>query len=830
MRHILLVAAVAQMLRGAGYSSLDGTVPVALTPGSPTGSYALSGFESINIYNGQVGVSMPLLAVGGRGEAGYTITANITRPPWDLETDSTVITPGGGGNPYVVYSTSANSKWWTATSAGYTPGVLLRRQFGDTVSSCPTPGLPQPYGFTRTWTHLAFVAPNGAETALYSVSAPDPTNVSCGALSGVNRGRRFAARDGSGMVFVSATDEGDREPNATAPAGPAISSPAGSGTLFMKNGLRYEIVSGEVRNIVDRNGNRVSISAQSGGQTVVTDALGRTITIQYGTPGSTCDTISYLGTGGTPRVISVCKSPLAAALRSVNSTEPLYVRNQHDVTRKLFPELAPGVPKNYANQFGINVITAINLPNNRGYTCRYNIYGELSRLTLPAGGAIDYDYRAGLPLGTGVYESGQVLAPAEYTLAGSVPLPPNWTPFIYRRLAERRTYLNGGSRYAASPVESTTTYQNPETVTAYGTQAIGVNFTGAFTTTATGLNVTVPVTSEHHFFSYPYRAGGLAGGTPQGVNPANGGPAISLQNASPPPSTQPYLGPSHPYEGKEYLTKKGGLHQVESVFGLVGDGSAQVCQERTTLLDTGQVSGRLSLYDRTAGYSLLPVAVQFANLTDSSEYDYGAAPALVPGQGTIGGATYTWNNCPGAVSAGWLRRTHTEIRTDSYVSIDDNLAIYSPSLRTLPLSQTTFGPGDLELSRTSFTYDVHAAGGNPFPFTPLAGTVQNSLSTSETRRGNVTAISQLVKNLATNAVSADIVSYQGFDSLGNREKARDPRSKDTAFTYQPPTTASSSASTFPKARTPTPPALTSSARSPMTLPPASHSPSPSTTA
>ena len=177
----------------------------------------------------------------------------------------------------MVYSTSANSKWWTATTAGYTPGVLLRRQFGDTPTYCSTPALP---GFTRTWTHLVFVAPNGTETALYSVAAPDPSNVSCGALSPVNRGRRFTARDGSGMVFVSAVDEVDREVLTTA-AGPAISGSAGSGTLFLKNGLRYDIVNGEVRAIVDRNGNRVGISAQTAGQTIVTDALGRTITIQY---------------------------------------------------------------------------------------------------------------------------------------------------------------------------------------------------------------------------------------------------------------------------------------------------------------------------------------------------------------------------------------------------------------------------------------------------------------------------------------------------------------------------------------------------------------------
>src|SRR5574338_986979 len=54
-------------------SATDGYTPKAIEPGSPAGSYALSGFDTINPYNGGPNFSLPLLKIGGRGSAGYTM-------------------------------------------------------------------------------------------------------------------------------------------------------------------------------------------------------------------------------------------------------------------------------------------------------------------------------------------------------------------------------------------------------------------------------------------------------------------------------------------------------------------------------------------------------------------------------------------------------------------------------------------------------------------------------------------------------------------------------------------------------------------------------------
>ena len=58
-------------------SATDGTTPLALSPGAPAGSYALSGFETINEYNGNLNFKLPLLQIGGRGSASYVLSLPI---------------------------------------------------------------------------------------------------------------------------------------------------------------------------------------------------------------------------------------------------------------------------------------------------------------------------------------------------------------------------------------------------------------------------------------------------------------------------------------------------------------------------------------------------------------------------------------------------------------------------------------------------------------------------------------------------------------------------------------------------------------------------------
>src|SRR5690349_9446163 len=54
-------------------SPRDGYTPSGLQAGSPAGGFPLSGFDTINPYNGSVDFSIPLLQIGGRGGGGFAI-------------------------------------------------------------------------------------------------------------------------------------------------------------------------------------------------------------------------------------------------------------------------------------------------------------------------------------------------------------------------------------------------------------------------------------------------------------------------------------------------------------------------------------------------------------------------------------------------------------------------------------------------------------------------------------------------------------------------------------------------------------------------------------
>ena len=81
--HIFIIALLSSGA-SAQTSNTDGATPAGLSPGAPAGSYSLSGFENVNLYNGNLNVSLPLLPVGGRGSAGYTITLLIEQK-WRVE-------------------------------------------------------------------------------------------------------------------------------------------------------------------------------------------------------------------------------------------------------------------------------------------------------------------------------------------------------------------------------------------------------------------------------------------------------------------------------------------------------------------------------------------------------------------------------------------------------------------------------------------------------------------------------------------------------------------------------------------------------------------------
>lgn len=396
---------------------------VGTNSGKPTGSYQLNDFENINYLNGNLNFSLPLVNIGGRGEAGYTIPLNIEQK-WSLrifdmdnDPDSQILK----GFPYP-------SDW--GNQRKYAPGVMEARNLGvlrncDGQGSTPT---------IKTQTRLSFISIDGTETELRDINYNGDEQITiygaqnggnCILLSTVNRGRIFASYDGSGITFISDVDIYDEH-------SPVVGSNSFtvSGYLAFPNGTRYRISENGVEWIRDRNGNKISAN---------TDSLNRKIEIYY-TPLPTqtnpdqenFDLYTFKGNGGSSKTIKVQRQKLSQTLRngSVAKTD-----------KQLFPEIDyhPGVVDKIDDY---NLVSSVELPDGKSYQFKYNEYGELARVELPTGGAIEYEHAAGY---RNHFESGFISL--------------NYGGRIYRRIVERRVYKDKNSAI----YENKLTISRPET-------------------------------------------------------------------------------------------------------------------------------------------------------------------------------------------------------------------------------------------------------------------------------------------------------------------------------------------------------------------------------
>jgi RHS repeat-associated protein len=400
-------------------STTDGSTPLGLSPGSPAGSYPLSGFENVNPYNGNLNFHLPLTSVVGRGGFGMVSMLEIDAKGWTVR--HVEVTDPNTGDPLDNYS-PVPSPW--VPKPGYGPGVLVGRQSGTSAN--------QRCGFTRniyqqTLTRLTFTTSDGTEYEFrdqLTGGAPATVSNPCG--SGASRGTVFITADGTSATFISDTTINDR-----------LGSWSGSmifpsGYLMLRDGVRYRIDSGAVTWMRDRNGNKLSFSSNSTGMTI-TDSLNRQVAITYANYSSTfSDQITFKGFGGASRTIFVNYATLSNALRTTNPRNEPAGRYQIQTYHGLFPELNNASSHTTWNPW---VVSSVTLPNNQQYQLFYDCYAELARINVPTGGAIEYDYTAG---------SGAITDGVDYQ--------------IYRRVVERRVYPDG------SNLEGYTTY-SPTTAT-----------------------------------------------------------------------------------------------------------------------------------------------------------------------------------------------------------------------------------------------------------------------------------------------------------------------------------------------------------------------------
>jgi RHS repeat-associated protein len=416
----------------------DGTTPPGIAPGAPAGSYPLTEIEVLNVYNGNASLRFPLIKVGGRGAAQHTVTLPVEQR-WTVDHFTDFL-----GQLHH----SPQGTWWY-TPGGYVGGRLLARYASDPC--------PQGSELAYTLTRVTFAGPDGTEYELRDTLTDGDKRVSnCDIfLPKFNRGRVFKTADGTAATFIADADVYDSIFS-------GFIAPM-TGYLMLRDGTRYRFDNGDVTWIRDRNGNKISFSYGSGSTTIV-DSLNRQILIEYNvtepSPYGLCDRISFTGFGGADRIIRISKKSLSQVLRTTQPGDSATVKTY----QQLFPELDAA----YANDFNpSDKIASVWLPDGRRYEILYNVYGEVARVVLPTGGAMEYDWEGGMQGGS---------------ISGVTGFE------IYRKVINRRIYADG----AGSILEGKTTYSKTSN-----------SSTSDVTVEQKDTNDTVLARSKHYFYTNP---------------------------------------------------------------------------------------------------------------------------------------------------------------------------------------------------------------------------------------------------------------------------------------------------------------------------------------
>src|SRR6266540_2055831 len=516
-------------------STTDGSTPLGLAPGAPAGSYALSGFDNVNLYNGNLNFRLPLMHINWRGGTGYTMLLPIERR-WTVTQD---VIPEVG-----VFNYPEDNWWSDDVKPGYGLGVMHRRLGGSGAVArliCRNAEGQIEYYNKQTVTRLTFTAADGTEFNLVDqlTQGLPAVHSSCPPHM-VSRGTVFVSTDGTSATFISDTTIYDGVGYGSGGANSSI-----YGYLILRDGTRYRINNGVVAWIRDRNGNLLTFTYDSSRRvTSITDSLNRQVTIVYdvadGAPYGVCDRITVRGFGGATRIIRVSKTNLGSALRSDYSLQ---------TPSQLFPPLN-------GSTFGPHdppVVSAVWLPDSDGVTRKYqffyNSYAELARVALPTGGAFEYDWAPGL---SGGADGGAIDYSTGY--------------HIYRRVIEKRVYPDGVT------LAQKMTFSRPETYQPYIVTTLGYVVVDQLDAGGTLL------ARQQHYFH------------------GNGGAASLNQGPiSQPPwyEGREYQTDEFAANGATLLRRVAHTWQDSTTFGQ----GPHIIETTTTLLDTNQVAKQTFSYD-----------------------------------------------------------------------------------------------------------------------------------------------------------------------------------------------------------------------------------------
>ena len=706
---ILLILVSAMVTHVSAQYALNGATPAGLSRGAPAGSHSLSGFESVNAFRGNLNFNLPLVSVGGRGTAGTSVSLLIERK-WSVVR---YVDP-----EFETVSNYVDYNWWNSEPEYAGATVNIRRGGQAWPVTCTSTLYGDRKMYTKVLTRLTVTMADGTEYELIDTNSGGEaknttyTVPNCPNFTAqYSRGSVFKTADGSGATFISDVAIADNPFLDTDP-------PEVSGVLLLKDGSRWGFSSGYLVWARDRNGNKVTYAYSSSGSSpvlTITDSLNRQVVVTRSVTDGTyglCDKVTYKGFGGAARTIYITKTNLTNVLRS-DQTLKTY--------SQLFPTLGGG------GSFNPTVRSAVYLPNGQSYTFQYNSYGELARVVLPTGGAIEYDWGAG---DYSTESDGGVVPTSLYLDYG-----------IYRRVIERRVYADG------STLEHKEIYERPTEINSGEKSSV--------VTESRDVSNNLLAKQKSYFWG--------------------SAKASFLVTA---------MGYSKWRDGKEYQTDiydlNGStvLRSVENFFAQrasvswwsgSSDNEPPVDPRLTDTVSTiADVSPNL-ISKQTFDYD------QFNNQTDLWEYDFCTSTNY----------TSSTKSC----STSWfVRRTHTDYLTTNSVNSGD-YASTSPTtssiyIRNLP-SETwvsSDSSGTTKVAKTTFEYDNYASDSNHAALvnrSSISG-LDSAFTMSYLTRGNATAITRW-RDLSITPTG--ITSYQYYDIAGNVVQTKDPRGCVTTANY-----------------------------------------------
>ncbi len=702
-------------------SATDGMTPTAMQPGSPAGSYVLSGFDTVNLANRHVNFNLPVLKLAGRGDTALSLNVpiqSLNQVGWSF-TAVPYLVPGSCGNNMACqyqyyYSLSAFS--WNPYVPGFGSATMVGRS-GGTGCTCGSDSTQKSCQWGTTLTRLTLTEPNGTEHELWDQSSGGKPNLT---RAGFARGSTFVTHDGTDMVFTSDSALSDPAPIVqiplNAPNTCAESIGAGeSGNLLLRDGTKYRFDGGRVTKITDRNGNVVTYVNSPSNYSYypplsITDSFGRTTTIAQSL--GVNYTINYNGSSGSQETISVASDTVANLLAIPSASNPNSNSNGPipSSAAALFPGISYPPPSQGVPMYP-PVISTVTLPNQQSYHFFYNKYAYIAAVVLPTGGAYEYDY---------VFSS-----------YGGTSMTSPAIGAITDQLVERREFVY------ASVVNG---HYQPGTLVAKTTYGWG----------GYDANNNWIVVVRHYD-----GAGNLMGSENHNIVPSGGGDAASYAawNEGKEVEVQHYDNNGATLLGTVDTTWGQRPCTVNCWFTVYPYASSsppaydpRINSEQKTLNDSQ--SSPATVTQVAYGYD------QYNNRTDTREYAYA-------------------NGAPGA-----------QVREEqaSYIAAPSYLNLH---ILDLPFQVTTYDGSSNQQSQATYTYDSAPACSDGNVVCDCPGIIQHDPSygpSFQVGRGNPTTVTKWLYNPVAQTTTS-LTASNLYDIAGNFRQVTDPRGVVFKYTY-----------------------------------------------